>query len=464
MFLVFAFFYVFFLSTSNYICFADDLINVDPAVSSQDKKPTKAKVSKPKRNGLAKFSRLGTKKSAPVTQNVMAPSVARVSTPAERTGEAQEELIPSNWFERLDHQLTFDTFEINPRLRTEYMLDSNVFLENKDAKMDSIFRESPGIQVVIPYKDHWFKADYYVDFEQFVKYPRENAENQYLTSEAALNFVNSFVHVNQSLNKTSSRSGTQFTERVPRFEHDVDASAGYKFNRMTVRGGYDLFYRSFDSEIYKSLNYHAHKFYSGVAVETSPKTNVTLDYAFTNYNYTKDNRRDGLGNEIFLGFSGHFLPKTSFFSKLGYEHIGYDKAADANNFVAEVSTNYRPFEKTNIDLGWRRSTEQSTFADTNSFRQDLLFLKMKQGFTERVLGTFDVSYAKQDYEQTAATGNILVGRKRDDNLFATKIKFSYLLNEYVTSDIAYQFSWRNSNASVFDYTDHLVTVGLTANV
>ncbi len=452
---VFAFFYVFVVSASNYISFADDLVNTSQT----------AKVSKPKRSQLAKFTRLGTKKSSPITQNATSPSVSRTPTSAKRTGEGQEGLIPSNWFEKLDQQLTYDTFEINPRVRTEYLLDSNVFLDSKDAKMDSIFRESPGVQVVIPFADHYFKADYYVDFEQFMKYPRENAQNQYLASEAALNFTNSFIHVNQRLSKTSSRSGTQFTERVPRFEQDVDTSAGYKFNHTTVRGGYDYFYRSFDSEIHKSLNYHAHKFYSGVAVETGPKTNVTLDYAFTDYDYTKDSRRDGLGNEIFVGFAGHFLPKTSFFSRFGYERISYDQATDANNFVAAVSTNYRSFAKTNIDFGWTRSTEQSTFSTTNFFRQDLLFLKMKQGFTEKVLGTFDVSYAKQDYEQEGTAGNnIFVGRKRDDNLFSTGVKFSYLINEWVTSDIAYQYSRRNSNASVFDYTDHLITLGLTAKV
>lgn len=449
-----AFFYVFIMSTSNYISFADDLMNSGAA-----------KASKSKRAQSDKFSRPVAKKSSPVTQNVVAPSVTRTPTPAERTGEAQEELVASNWFERLDQQLTYDTFEINPRVRTEYILDSNVFLESKDAKMDSIFRESPGVEVVIPHGDHWLKADYYVDFEQFVKYPRENAQNQYLTSEAALNFTDSFVHVNESLSKTSSRSGTQFTERVSRFEHDVDASAGYRFNRTTVKGGYGLFYRSYDSAIHQHLNYHAHQFYTGIAVETGPKTNVTLDYAFTNYNYTKDSRRDGLGNEIFAGFSGHFLPKTSFSSRFGYERIDYDQATDADNFVAEVSTNYRPFAKTNIDFGWTRSTEQSTFSDTNFFRQDLLFLKMKQGFTEQVLGTFDVSYAKQDYEQEGTAGNnIFVGRRRDDDLFSAGIKFSYLINEWVTSDIAYQFSRRDSNASVFDYTDHLTTVGLTVKV
>ena len=385
-----------------------------------------------------------------------------------KAAEAEESAEPKPWFDlgTIEEQLVRDTFQIHPRFRGEYTLDDNVLLESADEKMDSIFREIPGVAITIPFLDHHVKADYQAAFEQFIKFPRENTVDQHFKSEVALNFTDMYVRGGQSISHTSSRSGTTFTERVPRFESNTESLLGYKFNRFTVEGGYDHFYRSYDNTPMKGLNYSARKFHDRLLMDLTPsgKTKIFVEHALTSYNYWKDASRDGTGNEFLAGITGSFFPKTTLYSKFGFEHIEYEHNKDPNNFVAEVGALYKPLAKTTIDLGWVSDVQQATYATTTAYKEDKLFVRLRQGLTEKLSAESNFAYTRQKYDELATPVPGLPKSVRSDNLLTTDVKLLYRFNKWVSGDIQYQLNRRDSNTSVFDFTNNLMTVGLTSEI
>ena len=379
----------------------------------------------------------------------------------------QEEPIPSaDWMGEVRKRLIYDDLEIHPRFRAEHVLDSNVLLEARDEKLDNIFREVPGIEVVLPIGDHYVKADYETQFEQYVKTNNNNTENQEFKTEVALNFTDMYIVTKESISHTTSRAGTTFTERIPRFENDVSTHVGYKFNRFTLDSGYGNFYRSFDTSREKNLNYRTNKWMGNLAMDLTAKTKMFVDYVFTDYDYSKDPTRDGVGNQIAGGLQGSFLPKTSLYSKFGYERVSFGTAGeiDSNNFVAEVGALYEPVAKTTIDVGWKRQTAQSTFANTNFFTEDRLFVRLRHDFTEKISGETGIAYANQDYDERNNFGAGAFLGKRDDDLLTIDVKLLYQFTDWLSGDIKYQYNRRDSNASLFDYTDNLLVTGLALQV
>ena len=386
--------------------------------------------------------------------------------------EQQKESTPStsslSFSSLMKKELVTETFEIHPRYRQEYALDSNVLLESADEKFDSIFREKPGVEVLIPFAGrHSIRADYGAELEQFVKFPRENAENQYFESEVALNFTDLYIHAGENLSHTSSRSGTTFTERIPRLENKVDTEVGYKWNRFTLEGGYGTFYRRFNTSREKDLNYGTQEWSGKLFMDLTAKTKTSVEYTFTNYNYFNDSSRDSNGHQILAGIEGALLPKTTLYSKFGYERIGFESSAetDSDNFIAQVGTLYQPFSRTVVDLGWKRQTAQSTFANTNFLTEDQLFGRLHQRLTEKISGEADISYTHQGYDESnrAGTAGNFTGKRKDD-LLSTAVKVAYQFTDWFSGDIKYQYNRRNSNASIFDYTDNLLTIGFEAKV
>ena len=117
-----------------------------------------------------------------------------------------------------------------------------------------------------------------------------------------------------------------------------------------------------------------------------------MEHALTSYNYWKDASRDGTGNEFLAGITGSFFPKTTLYSKFGFEHIEYEHNKDPNNFVAEVGALYKPLAKTTIDLGWVSDVQQATYATTTAYKEDKLFVRLRQGLTEKLSAESNFAY------------------------------------------------------------------------
>ena len=406
---------------------------------------------------------------APVISNSNQPATRttsdNTSTIKDRDNLIQEEEEPIGWFQSAKTTLQNDVFEAHPRYRSEYVLDNNILLENDDKKLDSIFIQKPGLEVKVPFDKHLLKADYEADIERFVKFSRENDENQYFRSEANFNFTDLYINLYESLTQTSSRSATTFTDRSPRFEHDVDAEMGYKFNRFTLEGGYGSFYRSMDNTIQKHLNYHTNEWKSALFMDLTEKTKIFVDYAFTKYNYVKVTDRDGEGHQVDFGIEGALFPKTTLYSKFGYERIHYEAGRNgSDNFISEVGILYKPLTKTAIDLGYQRDTLQATFANTDDYLQDKVFARIRQRFTPKISGEADAAYLSQDYSDFTTTGAGSFTGERNDDLFTFDFKMLYQFTEWFGTDIEYQYARRDSNAPLFDYTNHILTVGAELKV
>ncbi|GEM_PF-1455649 len=405
-----------------------------------------------KKEPPAKFTRKTVKRTInPLTQKTVSAT--------------EEETTPPAWFdvEDLRRHLTYDHLRVRPRYRQEFELDSNILLDSVDRKMDFIFREIPGVEAVLPFGNHFIWADYQAQFNQFVKYPRESFIAQSLKTEAAFNFTNSFLKLSDEIVDTSERSGTTFTDHIPRFENTVDVTGGYQWNRLMWEVGYKNFVRDYDTSREMILNYHFNQIHTRQYWDLTEKTKFLIDYKLTDYDYSNDANRDTLSNAVSAGIKGYLFPKTSLFSSFGYEHQNYSTAGqkDANNFIGEVGVQYIPLVGTVFDAGWKRGVEQSTFVNTNFLIGNEFFLKYTQRIIQKLSLISEVNYTDQDYGNVTTLGAGAFQGRRNDDIFMTNAKLLYEFTDWASADIRYQYSRRNSNASIFDYTDNLVTLGLS---
>ncbi len=367
----------------------------------------------------------------------------------------------SSWIDdQLGEGFEVGGIQINPRFRGEYSLDDNVLLEQGDGKGDSIFREIPGIEIIVPIQQHLITVDYEAEFEQFMKLPRENDENQYFKSEINLSFNKLYINLGDDITHTSSRSGTTFTKRSPRFENTAFVQAGYTFNRFTVESGYESFYRSFDNSSQNRLDLHTHKFTESIFFDLTEKVQTFVEYSITDFSYRNDTR-DAFSNKILAGVTGDLFPKTSVYAKFGYENLEVQNSKDGNNFISQIGVIYTPFARTSIDAGYLRSQEQSTFSNTTIYKQDLLFLTVNQGITQKLSASASFYYINQDYETVNRFGAAGFIGDRDDDLITVDTKLVYEFTDWVSADVRYQYNRRSSNAAVFDYNNSIVTVGFT---
>ncbi|MBI4397835.1 MAG: outer membrane beta-barrel protein [Candidatus Omnitrophica bacterium] len=395
-----------------------------------------------------------------------------VSTTSEQTTIVEEEAPASDqvadttpqpyrtdWFDKLRGKLKSKHLQITPRYRQEYILDSNILLESTDGKTDSIFREMPGIDIQIPFKNHSFALSYDAALQQFIKFSRENNNNQYFNTALDLNFKDIYIHAHEGFAHTYDRSGTTLTEIVPRNENKADAQVGYRWNRFTTEVGYENFWRHFNAVSFHQYNYMANKLTSFIYADLTTKTQLYANYNFTRYVYENDGDRNSNQNALNGGIRSKLLPKTSFYAQFGYSAMDVSHVRNGHDFVSGVGASYTPFSKTAIDLGYQRSQEQAVFSDLPFFLQNFFFLRLTQQFTQKISGVSNIAYTRQAYDQPAVAVPGTAAATRNDELFTYDIKLIYKFTDWFSADIKYQFNRRSSNLSVFDYTDNLMALG-----
>ncbi len=121
---------------------------------------------------------------------------------------------------------------------------------------------------------------------------------------------------------------------------------------------------------------------------------------------------------------------------------------------------YKPLSKTSVDAGWLRTNKQATFADTNFFQEDQFYVGVEQELTRQLSARSDVAITSHEYGVTATAGPGIFTGEREDDLITVDVRLLYRLTEWVRADVRYEYNRRDSNASVFDYTDHQLIVGL----
>src|SRR3990167_8524221 len=147
--------------------------------------------------------------------------------------DAIQEFGERRYIESVPTRLKAGPINFHPHLRSSATYDSNILHEDTDEREDVVYNIIPGALIEIPLDKHQLAVGYEADIEIFSKkrHSRQNDQNQNFFALVDLHFPSFYVNVLDQFSETSSRSGTTFTDRVPRIDHNIHPRIGYKWKR-----------------------------------------------------------------------------------------------------------------------------------------------------------------------------------------------------------------------------------------
>ncbi len=173
--------------------------------------------------------------------------------------------------------------------------------------------------------------------------------------------------------------------------------------------------------------------------------------------YDRDRDREGFlqdneGWQVLAGL-GYDLSGVSYAEVgVGYRQQSFDDPSFENSgglaFSADVLWNVT--DMMTLTLGASRSVEQTTLAGASSSVNTSIELGLDYEILYDLLFTSRLGYANADF------GDI----EREDDDITARAGLVYLINEFSSADLTYEFQRRESSAADADFTSNTVTLGV----
>lgn len=348
-------------------------------------------------------------------------------------------------------------FHIYPQLRKKVTYDDNILLEPQDKREDVIFNIQPGAIVELPIDIHQLALGYEADIEIFSKsrHFRQNDQNQNFFALADIRFPSFYINVLERLVETSGRSGTTFTERIPRIDQSIHPKFGYRWRRAIFEAGFRHSVRDFRRQIDDPFDFQLAEWTGVIFYDLFARLKLLVEYKVAQIDYDDDFRRNGIFQQSRVGLEGEVMPNL-FLKVRGGPHFRNYRTSSKSNFnswVADFQLEYELRKNFKMNAKFTREPVEATFLNINFYKEHLYQFGLEYKFHTQWTGFSEVKYSRHSYAERAS----LVGRTgfRRDHHVGWKAGVRCLLVEWWELELAYEYLRRNSNFSAFDYTDNL---------
>ncbi|MDD5670937.1 MAG: outer membrane beta-barrel protein [Candidatus Omnitrophica bacterium] len=362
-------------------------------------------------------------------------------------------------------RLRLGPLRVHPTFRSQVEYDSNIFLENHDSREDVIFDIVPGGIIEIPFDTHQITVGYEADREIFSKarHADQTEWNQYFFSLIDLRFPNWYVNVLEKFAATSSRAGTTFTTRIPRYDQTVNPKIGYRWGRTTLEAGYNCFLRQFRRSTDDQRTFNLNEWSGVVYYDLFARLKLLLEDKISRIEYPDNFQRNGRFNSLLVGFEGELWPRLITRLRTGWEYRKYDETFKEgfNSWVGVFDAQYQWRERTKIRFSMERAPIEATFGNVNYFTRHIFRLGFDylMGFRWTYFQDHKV-YLDHYAERTTLNAET---KFRHDTTLAIATGFRYRLLEWMSLELAYEFARRGSNYTTFSYTDNRVSLMTTVD-
>lgn len=372
-------------------------------------------------------------------------------------GESRRYVPPSK------EPLKAGPLRVHPFVKSRVQYDDNILLEHEDAREDVVYNIRPGTVLHLPINKHQLVAGYEADFEIFSKsrHANQNDQNQNFFALADFQFPDFYINVLETFQETSSRSGTTFTERIPRMDQSIHPKIGYKLKRFTFEAGFRHFVRDFRRQIDDVFDFQATEFTGVIYYDLFSRLKALVDYQFAQLDYDDNFTRNANINQARAGVTGELMPNLFFKFRAGPQFRNYTIASeqDYNAFVGDVSLKYNFRERLKLELSAGREPVEATFQEVNYYLQHFIEFKTEYKLLPKVTPFFKTGYYKHNYSERATLRN--QSGFRHDNLFGFNPGVRYAVQEWMEFQLSYEFLRRYSNFSDLSYTDNRITFSST---
>ncbi len=373
--------------------------------------------------------------------------------------DAIEELGERRYLRPLPARIKAGPLRVHPLLRNSVTYDSNILRENPDRRQDVIFNVQPGIILELPVNKHIVSVGYEADFEFFTKRRHHflNDQNQNMFALVDLHFPDWYVNVLEKFSETSSRAGTTFTERIPRYDQSINPKIGYKWRRTTFEAGFRHYVRDFRRQIHDALDFQMVEYTGVIFYDLFARLKALIEYQFAQIDYDDAFERVGTFQQVRAGLEGELHPSVLAKIRIGPQFRNYDESSqtDFYSWVGEAAVDYQIRKNVKVYTGLSRQAVEATFQNVNFYKEHLARLGVEYQIRLAWLYFLEGRYYRHDYSEEASLGG-QSGIRRDQH-WGARTGLRYTPREWLELELAYQFMHRNSNFSTFDYNDNQVS-------
>lgn len=374
--------------------------------------------------------------------------------------DAIEQFGEKRFYAKTPGRLHVGPVRIHPSIKTGFEYDSNILLEDRDGKDDVIFEVLPGVVLELPVNTHQLTIGYEADIEVFTsqRHSTQNDQNQNFFTLLDLNFPSWYINVLEGFRETSSRSGTTFTSRIPRFDQNINPKIGYRWKRFILETGFRHFVRDYRRSIDDTRDFQAVEWNTVLFYNLFARLKTLIDYQWAQLDYDDFYERNGTINQIRVGIDGELMPNLLVEARTGIQLRDYEVPAepDFRSWVADFKMEYVPRENITLTLGLSRDAVEATFGDVNYYVRHSLEQGTEYRFHPRWAVFNSFKWSDHDYAERV-TRNGRTGYRRDAH-FQWNPGIRYIPNEWLRMQLDYKYLRRNSNFSDFDITDHRIAL------
>lgn len=259
----------------------------------------------------------------------------------------------------------------------------------------------------------------------------------------------------------SRGSGIELTAPDEYKESDVDFT--YSYGALSAQARFDLNinYRDLDYKIdtdeYKARDRSKSTVGGTFYYNIGAATDLLFETSLTDveYSFTQDGSatRDSLETSYLVGAQWQSTASTSGYAKIGYQDKDFD-AAGRENFAGttwQAGIVWEPLERATFILDSQNEARE-TNGDGDFIRRKDLSLQWRHEWLQRLRTETGVAVGTDDYE----------GSGRSDDIQELNLAVIYEFRRWLTFNLGYTYSERDSNQDVIDYDQNIYR--LTAKV
>ncbi|GEM_PF-1086799 len=364
--------------------------------------------------------------------------------------------------------LQVGALHLKPFIDYAHEWDSNVFLDENGRRADHINRISTGAAAELPFGggQHLLTGSYRADIEWFQRFASQNHDDHTVGAGLQLNYTSFTLAIDESFRRTVSRSGTEFTARVPRDENSVRALLEVPFARFFLESeAFDLNidYRLPEDDVF---DHHDFTIYQRVGFDITPLTQILGEYGYKNIQYSNTiapDDRDGNAHQAALGLRGQWTEKITYQAWGGAQFREYDLESrpEFEGFIFRSAVVYNITETGTISLRGDRSPQESTFDGQSFYIRNRAELAWRQQIAERLFFNTREIFQFNEYSRESLRAGVL--KVREDIVWEAGVGLEYKMpNDIISIFGEYKFRSRDSNTVNLDYDAQSISAGVRA--
>lgn len=353
--------------------------------------------------------------------------------------------------------------DVRPHATYSLMYDDNIFLDHKAKTAggrgnagrdhDFIHTFTPGLRLnagdAAARQSAYFDANYEVVVTRFSNYSGSDAIDHNASVEFGGKFNRLSLGVSQKLESRSDADAANLAAngRAKRKTWTTEVKTSYEVSEKTT-SGLDLtqVIGDYEAPLVDSAERMAN-LYLDYQVLPKVKMGLGATVGYLQVDGTAANHNANSAYEQgLLRLNWAATEKLSINATGGIEHRNIQErgATDPDNFVFQVTANWKATEQTTVGLGVTRASKVSNAQLAQLNQETAVSGSVKHQLWESISLGIDAGYSYSHYKATTAAAAAV----RDDNYIFAKPSLSYRFAERAQATVFYQYRRNDSNLLV----------------